>query len=87
VSEQPGLFELVGRVVGTDGAPVPEAVVVIVAGSVPMPEIALLCDTDGRFSLRLPEGAFTLRAHGSGRTGEAEVQSPPSGGETRIVLG
>jgi hypothetical protein len=86
VSDQPGLFELVGRVVDTDGAPVPEAVVVIVAGSVPMPEIALLCDGDGRFTLRLPSGAFTLRAHGPGGTGEAEVRSPPSG-DVRIVVG
>lgn len=87
MTDQPGLFELVGRVVDADGAPVPEAVVVIVAGSVPMPEIALLCDDDGRFSLRLPEGVFTLRAHGQGRTGEAEVRSPQSDGEFRIVLG
>jgi hypothetical protein len=87
VSDQQGLFELVGRVVDPHGAPVPEAVVAIVAGSVPMPEIALLCDGDGRFSLRLPEGAFTLRAHSPGGTGEAEVRSPPPSGEVRIVLG
>jgi hypothetical protein len=87
VSDHPGLFALVGRVVDPDGAPVPEAVVVIVAGSVPMPEIGLLCDGDGRFSLRLTEGVFTLRAHGPAGTGEAAVRSPPSSGEVRIVLG
>lgn len=87
MTDRPGLFELVGRVVDADGTAVPEALVVIVAGSVPMPEIALLCDSEGHFSLRLPEGMFTLRAHGQGRTGEAEVRSPPSDGEFRIVLG
>ena len=80
------LSELVGRVVDGDGHPVPDARVVIVAGSVPMPEIALLCDGDGRFSLRLPAGRFTLRAHGPAGTGEVEVEAP-SAGEAGIVIG
>lgn len=81
-----GLAELVGRVVDGDGDPVPDALVAIVAGSVPMPEIALLCGGDGRFSVRLPPGRFTLRAHGAPGTGEAEVESPTAG-EVRIVVG
>jgi hypothetical protein len=63
-----------GQVVDASGAPVPGAHVVIVAGSVPMPEIALLCDDAGRFALRLPPGVFTLRAHGPTGTGEVEVE-------------
>ena len=80
------LSEVVGRVVDGGGDPVPDATVAIVAGSVPMPEIALLCDGDGRFQLRLPPGRFTLRAHGPGGSGEVDV-APPSEGEARIVIG
>jgi hypothetical protein len=61
-------------VVDAGGAPVPNAYIVIVAGSVPMPEIALLSDQDGRFFLRLPPGSFTLRAHGPAGTGETDVE-------------
>ena len=63
------LAERFGRVVDAGGAPIPNAPIVIVAGSVPMPEIALLSDQDGRFSLRLPPGTFRLRAHGPAGTG------------------
>ncbi len=49
--------ELAGRVVDAHGDPVPDALVVIVAGTVPMPEIALQADDlfriDGRATLRL----------------------------------
>lgn len=81
------LSEVVGRVVDADGAPVPDARVVIVAGSVPMPEIALLCDEDGRFVLRLPPGTFTLRAHGPTGSGDVAVRSPPPDGEVVVVIG
>ena len=59
----------------------------IVESTVPMPEIALLCDARGRFSLRLPPGRFTLRAHGGGSSGEAEVEGAPSQDEIVIVIG
>ena len=76
-----------GQVVDASGVPVPGAHVVIVAGSVPMPEIALLCDDAGRFSLRLPPGAFTLRAHGPTGTGEVEAEGGPSDDEIVIMIG
>jgi hypothetical protein len=79
-----GLVEHNGRVVDASGAPVPNALVTIVESTVPMPEIALMADQDGRFSLRLPPGRFTLRAHGGGGSGDAEVQVPGPG---RIVIG
>ena len=63
-----------GRVVDADGTPVARVRVVIVASSVPVPEIALLSDDDGRFSVWLPPGVFTFRAHGSAGSGEAEVE-------------
>jgi carboxypeptidase family protein len=80
------LIEWTGRVVDIDGTPVPLASVVIVAGSVPMPELALLTDEDGRFRLRLPRGRFTLRAHAPGASGEARVDATGAGGEILIVV-
>ena len=68
--------ELAGQVVDARGAPAPDALVTIVAGTVPMPEIALLVDAEGRFALRLPDGRFTLRAHAAAGAGEAEVERP-----------
>ena len=81
-----GLTERRGRVVDADGAPVP-AQVVIVVSSVPMPEIALVSDANGSFSLRLPAGRFTLRAHGPGGTsGAVEVEGAPDTGGIVIVV-
>jgi hypothetical protein len=81
------LTERAGRVVDRDGSPVPHARIVIVAAPVPMPEIALVADEQGRFSLRLPPGAFTLRAHGPSGTGEAELESPTGSDEVVIAIG
>ena len=79
--------ERFGRVVDVEGAPVPNAHVVIVSGSVPMPEIALLSDDSGRFFLRLPAGVFTLRAHGPAGTGEVEVEDGSDDDEIVIAIG
>jgi hypothetical protein len=79
-------IERFGRVVDASGAPVPQAHIVIVAGSVPMPEIALLTDDAGRFSLRLPPGVFTLRAHGPAGTGEAEIEVDGGQTEHEVVI-
>jgi hypothetical protein len=53
-----------GAVVDPQGRPVAEAAVAIVESTAPIPEIALLTDDAGRFSLQLPSGRFTLEAHG-----------------------
>jgi hypothetical protein len=67
---------------------VPNARIVIIASTVPMPEIALVSDSQGRFALRLPPGHFTLRAHSSdGAVGEVEVQGAPNTDEILIVIG
>lgn len=66
-----------GRVVDADGRPVAHAYIVIVDGPEPMPEIALLADEVGRFSVLLPPGRWTLRAHGTtGGTGETVAALP-----------
>jgi hypothetical protein len=81
-----GPVERAGRVVDASGAPVPDAIVSIVESSVPMPEIALLCDAGGRFSLRLPPGRFTLRAHGGGGSGDTEVEGAPARDDIVIAI-
>ena len=78
--------ERFGRVVDSGGAAVPYAHIVIVASSVPMPEIALVSDDAGRFLLRLPAGVFTLRAHGPGGVGEAEVAGTPADSDIVITI-
>jgi hypothetical protein len=80
-------IERFGRVVDAGGAPGPNASIVIVTGSVPMPEIALLSDNAGRFSVRLPQGVFMLRAHGLGGTGEVEVGDESADNEIVISIG
>jgi hypothetical protein len=76
-----------GRVVDASGAPVPDALIVIVASTVSMPEIALLSDNAGRFELGLPPGHFALRAHspGGGR-GEVELEGALNVEEIVIVI-
>ncbi|MBL7255720.1 carboxypeptidase regulatory-like domain-containing protein [Paractinoplanes lichenicola] len=79
--------EWTGRVVDNGGAPVADAAVVVVAGSVPIPELALLSGPDGRFTLRLPPGRFTLRAHGDPGRGETTVDTTALGAEIVIRVG
>ncbi len=55
-----------GVVTDHEGRPVPRATVVVVDGTAPVPEIALVTDDAGRFGLKLPRGRFTLEAQGEG---------------------
>lgn len=81
------LTERRGRVVDDNGVPISGAPIVIVASSVPMPEIALVSDAHGAFSLKLPAGRFTLRAQGPrGTSGEIEVEGTPGTGMIVIVV-
>jgi len=74
-----------GVVVGPDRGPLAGAYVVIVAASVPLPEITLVTDAQGGFAINLPEGTFRLRADVGGRSGEVGVAVP--GDETvRITV-
>jgi Carboxypeptidase regulatory-like domain len=78
--------ELAGRVVDEHGEAVPNALVAIVASTVPMPEIALQTDAAGRFALRLPPGRFTLRAHAPGGIGDADVERTEGAGPGDVVI-
>jgi len=55
-----------GIVVDGEGRPVAHATIVVVSGTAPVPEIALVADDAGSFNLRLKHGSFTLEAQGKG---------------------
>ena len=73
-----------GRVVDTSGQPVAGALVSVVWGTAPTPEIGRRTDQAGAFQVALPDGRFRLRAKvPDGRSGEVEVQGG-AGGEIEI---
>lgn len=76
------------KVVGADGKPVAHASVSVVQSSLAYPEMAQLADADGRLTVRLPQGRFTLRAHtADGRTGQVTISRPAEGSsEIRIEV-
>jgi hypothetical protein len=74
-----------GLVVSDTDEPVADAHLEIVEASVPLPEIGLTTDGEGRFSIHLPDGTFRLRAHRGGLRGEATV-AVPGPRDVEIVL-
>ena len=75
-----------GLVVDAAGDPVAGARVTIVESPSPMPELSMLADEHGCFSLALQPGRFVLRADGdAGDWGIAEVD-PTVAFEVRIVV-
>lgn len=76
-----------GVVVDREGRPVAEATIVVVEGTSPVPEIALVADSAGRFTLRLPRGRFTLEARGDGTAkGQTTIEVAGPLVETRIEV-
>lgn len=51
-----------GRVVRKDGRPAVGALVWVASGTAPTPEVAVVCDAEGRFRLALPPGQFAIQA-------------------------
>ncbi len=80
-----------GQVLREDGAPAPGALVAVVSGTAPTPEIAIRCDAEGRFRVALPPGRFRLTARApDGALGSTEVDTAGAAAtpaEIRIVLG
>lgn len=73
-----------GRVVDASGEPVPGALVSVVWGTAPTPEIGRRTDDAGRFQVGLPPGQFRIAATtASGEAGQIEVDG---GASDEIVL-
>ena len=62
-----------GRVLRADGSPAPGALVGVVEGDAPTPEIGIRADSGGWFHVALPEGRFVVEAYAGGVKGRAEV--------------
>jgi hypothetical protein len=76
-----------GRVVDADGRVVGGALVTVVSASTPVPEIALVTEQDGSFSLGLPAGRFRLRANTvDARSGEAEIDSAAEASDDETII-
>lgn len=75
-----------GVVLDEAGRPVEDAMVAVVWGTAPVPEIALLTGPDGGFRLGLPSGRFRVRAQADQRVGEIEVEGGVGGAVIVIRL-
>ena len=71
-----------GRVIDPAGRPVQGALVSVVWGTAPTPEIARRTDAGGAFHVGLPPGRFRLEATTEGGSGQVEVQ----GGEGEEIV-
>lgn len=58
-----------GRVLTDGSTPAPEAIIEVVRGSVPLPELAQRTEQDGTFRMALPKGEFVLGAYAEGGAG------------------
>lgn len=75
-----------GRVVDEEGGPVAGAMVSVVWGTAPTPEIGRRTDDAGAFQVGLPPGRFCVKAvTTSGGAGEVEVEGG-EGGEIVIRI-
>jgi hypothetical protein len=65
-----------GQVIDAQGAPLAEVPVYFIAAPMPMPDISLLTDEEGRFTLSAPvAGHYTLGARAdNGQSAQAEVE-------------
>jgi hypothetical protein len=76
-----------GRVVDAQGNPVPNALVAVVWGTAPTPEIGRRTDKDGLFQVGLPPGQFRMQAVGpDGGAGQVEIEGG-DGDEIVIQVG
>ena len=72
-----------GQILDDQDRPVSGALVTVVSGTVPVPEIALVADNEGRVKFRLPDGRYRLRAvSAKGQSGEGDL----TGEDTNFVI-
>lgn len=64
------------------GRPAQGAIVVVVSGTAPTPEVGIRTDADGRFMVALPAGKFHLQASTRTDTGSVDVD----GGESSEIV-
>ena len=74
-----------GQVVGEDGHGIGQALVTV-EGSVNFPEIAMITDDAGNFSVRLPLGDCTLQASAPDQRHGSLKICPQSGVSFRIIV-
>jgi hypothetical protein len=74
-----------GQVVGEDGHGIGQALVTV-EGSVNFPEIAMIADDVGNFSVRLPPGDCTLQATAPDQRHGSLKICPQSGAAYRIIV-
>ena len=78
--------EIAGVVVDAEGNPVEEARVYFVVGPVPLPDIAALTDSSGRFALSVPtSGTYQLGIASEGPAGLLQETTTVEVGEGRSV--
>ncbi len=78
--------EIAGVVVDAEGNPVEEARVYFVEGPVPLPDIAALTDSSGRFALSAPtSGTYQLGIASDRPTGLLQETTTVEVGEVRRV--
>lgn len=76
-----------GRVVDGHGEGVAGAVLMVVRGTAPTPEIGIVAGAAGRFAIALPEGRFTIRAVKDGVQAESDVTVGAGAPDIEIRLG
>ena len=79
-----GRVPCTGHVVDRGDRPVPHAIVVILNGPRPVPEIALMADDGGRITFALDPGEWTVQARADTGVGQAQVAVAPP--ETSFVI-
>jgi len=78
--------EIAGVVVDSEGNPVEEARVYFVEGPVPLPDIAALTDSSGRFALSAPvSGTYQLGVASEGSAGSVQKTTKVEVGEERSI--
>jgi hypothetical protein len=77
-----------GRVLDPNGLGVAEAIVAVVRGTAPTPEIGIRSNDEGRFRIALPPGKFEIEARApDGRTGRATIVAIGELLDVHIVIG